>query len=90
MVAFVAIVEYLIAQNDTIRIIRFAPAQQNRCLILNICNEISWMTWCCKWKNVHGLKLSESMSAYNNEYENKMTADIATIHKQCLYYIAVS
>ena len=48
-------VEHLIAQNYTIRIIRFAPAQLNRCLILNTSSEISWMAWSCRWKNVHGM-----------------------------------
>ena len=50
MVAFVSIVEHLIAQNDTIWIIRFAPVQSNRCFILNTSNEISWTAWCCKWE----------------------------------------
>ena len=50
VVASVSIVEHLIAQNDTIWIIRFAPAQSNRCFILNNSNEISWTAWCCKWE----------------------------------------
>ena len=60
VVSLVTIVEHLIAQNDTIRIIRFAPVQLNRCFVLNISSEISWTAWSCRWKNVHGMKPSES------------------------------
>ena len=51
----VSFVEYLIAQNYTIWIIRSAPAQLNRVSVLIIADEISWTTWCCEWKNVHGM-----------------------------------
>ena len=79
MVAFVAIVEHLIAQNDTIRIIRFAPAQSNRCFILNISSEISWTAWYCKWKNVHEVKPSKS----------KLTCCVITNKRHTVLFILI-
>ena len=69
MVAFVAVVEHLIAQNDTISIIRFAPVQSNRCFILSISNKISWTAWCCRWEVIWNYQCnfgSEKMALTNN------------------------